>query len=103
MSHPDMPTQALVVLPEAELKKLSNMPTDTGLPVSSHIPLCALFIDDLPPRPKMLLEHVEDVEEDLYLFSFNRVANFLKFPDEVNGPVEYQNHLIYNQPIFCIS
>jgi hypothetical protein len=85
MSHPEMPTRALVVLPEADLKKLPNMPTDTGLTVSPHIQLCALFFDDLPPRPKMLLDHIGDLEEDHHLYSFNRVADFLKFPNEVKN------------------
>lgn len=88
-----MPTQALIVLPESDLKKLSNMPTDTGLVVSPHIQLCALFLSDLPPRPKMLLERIDTVDEDTHLYSFNRVADFLKFPNEVNGSVLQSFHI----------
>lgn len=77
--------QAIVLLAEEDLKKLSNLTSDTGL-TSTYSRLCAIFIDDLIERPKCLSkEIVYDLDSLDYSspYTWNLAAEYLKFPEEV--------------------
>jgi hypothetical protein len=79
-------TQALVILAEADLKKLTNLSPDLSL-VSSYTQICALFIDELIPGPLSLSKEIDydvDNADNTSPFNWNRVADYLEFPEQVS-------------------
>ncbi|KAI8085860.1 uncharacterized protein B0P05DRAFT_533999 [Gilbertella persicaria] len=76
VSHIDAPTHALVVLSEADAKKLKNLPKDIDLASSPYTQLCAIFIEHLPPKPNVEFNDLDLPDEE---FTWLRVANYLKF------------------------
>lgn len=78
-------SQALVLFAEEDVKKLSNLPSDTGLS-SNYTRLCAVFIDNLLPRPKVLSEPIvydNDSTDPFTPYQWHLVVEYLKFPNEV--------------------
>lgn len=78
--------QAIVLLAEEDLKKLTNLPAETGLGACAYNRLCAIFIDDLIERPKCLAKEIPYDQDNLDYtvpYSWNLVAEYLKFPAEV--------------------
>ncbi|RCH91458.1 hypothetical protein CU098_003933 [Rhizopus stolonifer] len=80
--HIYAPTHALVVLSEADAKKLKNLPKDIDLASSPYTQLCAIFIEHLPPKPNVEFNDLDLPDEE---FTWLRVANYLKFDKRANA------------------
>lgn len=92
--------QAIVLLAEEDLKKLSNLPSENGLGVAYNR-LCAIFIDDLVERPKCLAKEISyETENKEYStpYTWNLVAEYLKFPEEVQ--IKYINFTLSDSILF---
>ena len=86
VQHPTLP-QALVILVEADLQKLTNLTRD-AIDIGPYKQLCVLFIEDLAPKPKFTLEVVQYDLDTLHddvnsPYAWKRVAQYLKFPEKV--------------------
>lgn len=85
LHHPNLP-QAIVILAEADLKKLSNVDRDT-LDLTPYTPLTVLFIDELMPRPQFLdndLQYEFESNDTTTPFGWQRVTKYLRFPEQVS-------------------
>ncbi|KAI8361715.1 hypothetical protein BD560DRAFT_448852 [Blakeslea trispora] len=94
VSHDHVPTCALVILSEAEAKKLKNLPKDIEMANSSYTQLCGIFLDLLPPKPKSLYDDLELPEEE---FAWIRVARYLLFSKELIESRNVSKFHVYGQ------
>ncbi|KAI7903567.1 uncharacterized protein BX663DRAFT_506922 [Cokeromyces recurvatus] len=100
VSHANKPTEALVILPTSELKKLTNLTAETDLEVKSYNQICAIYLDNLSKRPKIMDEMEYENEDELessQLFLWNRVASYLRFPTRLKALRPLSQFLVYGQ------
>lgn len=84
LHHPSL-AQAIIVLAEADLKKLSNVVRES-LDLTLYSPLTVLFIEELTPRPKFLDDDIQyeyDSNDNNTPFAWQRVTKYLRFPDQL--------------------
>ncbi|KAI9254946.1 hypothetical protein EDC94DRAFT_231059 [Helicostylum pulchrum] len=95
--HPDT-GQALVLVAEEDIKKLSNLPSDMGPLKGAYTKLYAVFIDGLMPRPKALSKEIvydADCMDSTTPFQWNFVMDYLKFPEQLRQLKTKAKFLVY--------
>lgn len=88
--HPDMPTEALFIMAAKDVSKVSNLPADTGFQHARLDQLFAIFVDNLPPRPRVNFQDVDYVDDSDQLFTWRQMCRYLKFPAQVKYRIRGQ-------------
>ncbi|KAF1801846.1 hypothetical protein FB192DRAFT_1374934 [Mucor lusitanicus] len=93
--HPDMPTEALFIMAAKDVSKVSNLPADTGFQHARLDQLFAIFVDNLPPRPRVNFQDVDYVDDSDQLFTWRQMCRYLKFPAQLQHLYQTTSFLVY--------
>lgn len=93
--HAEMPTEALFIMAARDVSKVSNMPSDVGLENARLDQLFAIFVDNLPPRPRLNFQDADYVDEADQLFSWRQMCRYLKFPAQLQHLYQTTSFLVY--------